>query len=78
MDLGLNDSPELTTNIKTKNSYIIAWTEGKVSYYHELYINEAARTYSAFTVTYPTNKKDKYAEIIKHMDRSFVPAGVKM
>lgn len=78
MDVGLNGSPKLTTDIKTKNSYIIAWTDGKVSYYHELYVNAKDKSYTAFSVTYPTDKKAKYAEIIAHMDRSFIPNGVKM
>ena len=78
MDIGVNGSPELTTNIRTKNSYAIAWTDGEKSYYHELYINEKNQTYTAFSVTYPTKKKDKYDKIISHMTRSFVPNGVKM
>ena len=57
MALGMNGSPTLTTNIKTKNSYAIGWTDGKKSYYHELYINDKNKTYTAFTVTYPTSKK---------------------
>ena len=28
---------------------------------------------TAFTVTYPTSKKDKYQAIIAHMSRSFMP-----
>lgn len=73
MDVGVNGTPQLTTNIKTKNSYAIAWTDGKQAYYHELYINEADKTYSAFTVTYPANKRDYFAKIIAHMSRSFNP-----
>ena len=73
MALGMNGSPTLTTNIKTKNSYAIGWTDGKKSYYHELYINDKNKTYTAFTVTYPTSKKDKYQAIIAHMSRSFMP-----
>lgn len=57
MALGMNGSPTLTTNIKTKNSYAIGWTDGKKSYYHELYINDKNKTYTAFSVTYPTSKK---------------------
>lgn len=78
MDIGVNGSPELTTNIRTKNSYAIGWTNGKQSYYHELYINEKNQTYTAFSVVYPTEQKDKYTAIINHMARSFVPNGVKM
>jgi hypothetical protein len=78
MDVGVNGSPKLSTDIKTKNSYIIAWTDGKVSYYHELYVNEKDKSYTAFSVTYPTNKKGEYADIITHMNRSFIPNGVKM
>lgn len=73
MTLGMNGSPTLTTNIKTKNSYAIGWTDGKKSYYHELYINDKNKTYTAFSVTYPTSKKDKYQAIIAHMSRSFMP-----
>ena len=73
MALGMNGSPTLTTNIKTKNSYAIGWTDGKKSYYHELYINDKNKTYTAFSVTYPTSKKDKYQAIIAHMSRSFMP-----
>ena len=43
MALGMNGSPTLTTNIKTKNSYAIGWTDGKKSYYHELYIRPAKK-----------------------------------
>ncbi len=78
MDIGVNESPELTTNIRTKNSYAIGWTKGKQSYYHELYVNDKNNTYTAFSVVYPTAKKDKYDKIISHMTRSFVPNGVKM
>ncbi len=78
IDIGVNGSPELTTNIRTKNSYAIAWTAGDKSYYHELYVNEKNQTYTAFSVTYPTSKKDKYDKIISHMARSFIPSGVKM
>ena len=39
----------------------------------ELYINDKNKTYTAFTVTYPTSKKDKYQAIIAHMSRSFMP-----
>ena len=60
MAVGMNESPELTTNIKTKDSYAIGWTDGKTSYYHELYLNDKDKTYVAFTVTYPTDKRDKY------------------
>lgn len=73
MDVGVNGTPQLTTNIKTKNSYAIAWTQDKTSYYHELYINDKDKTYAAFTVTYPANKKDYFAKIIAHMSRSFNP-----
>ena len=31
------------------------------------------KTYTAFSVTYPTSKKDKYQAIIAHMSRSFMP-----
>lgn len=73
MAIGMNESPELTTNIKTKDSYAIGWTDGKTSYYHELYINDKNKTYVAFTVTYPTDKRDKYQTIISHMSRTFLP-----
>ena len=73
MAIGMNESPELTTNIKTKDSYAIGWTDGKTSYYHELYINDKNKTYVAFTVTYPTDKRDKYQAIISHMSRTFLP-----
>ena len=73
MAVGMNESPELTTNIKTKDSYAIGWTDGKTSYYHELYINDKNKTYVAFTVTYPTDKRDKYQAIISHMSRTFLP-----
>lgn len=78
MDIGVNGSPELTMNVRTKNSYAIAWTDGAKSYYHELFLNEKNQTYTAFSVVYPTEKKDKYDKIISHMTRSFVPNGVKM
>ncbi|MED9921579.1 MAG: hypothetical protein U0J30_10575 [Megasphaera sp.] len=73
MAVGMNESPELTTNIKTKDSYAIGWTDGKTSYYHELYLNDKDKTYVAFTVTYPTDKRDKYQAIISHMSRTFLP-----
>lgn len=78
MLVGKNNMPELTTNVRTKNSYAIGWTSGKTSYYHELYVNDKTKTYVAFSVQYPTDKKDKYDKIISHMARSFVPSGVKM
>lgn len=78
MDVGLNGSPKLTTNIKTKNSYVISWNSGNLSYYHELYVNDKDKSYTAFTVIYPTSKQAKYINIISHMDRSFIPNGVKM
>lgn len=78
MDVGVNGTPSLTTDIKTKNSYAIGWTDGKQSYYHELYLNDKDKSYTAFSVVYPTAKRDKYDKIIAHVARSFVPNGVKM
>ena len=37
------------------------------------YINDKTKTYLAFTVTYPTDKRDKYQAIISHMSRTFLP-----
>ena len=78
MYIGMNGSPALTTDIRTKTSYAIGWTAGKKSYYRELYVNDKDQTYTSFTVEYPTDKKDKYEKIIAHMACSFVPSGVKM
>lgn len=78
MDLNVNNNPDLTTNIKTKNSYAISWTSGKNTYYHELYLTDNGQSYTTFSVMYPTSLNDKYDKIISHMARSFVPSGVKM
>lgn len=78
VDLNTNENPELITNIKTKNSYAISWTDGKKTYYHELYLTNNGQSYTMFSVVYPSNLKDKYDKIISHMTRSFVPSGVRM
>ena len=78
MDIGVNRLARADYERAHENSYAIAWTDGKKSYYHELFLNEKNQTYTAFSVVYPTEKKDKYDKIISHMTRSFVPNGVKM
>lgn len=78
IDLNANENPQLLTQIKTKNSYAISWTDGKKIYYHELYLTNNGRSYTTFSVAYPGELKDKYDKIISHMARSFVPAGVRM
>lgn len=78
VDLNANHNPELTSNIKTKNSYAISWTDGKKTYYHELYLTDNGQSYTTFSVVYPNELKNKYDAIISHMGRSFVPSGVKM
>lgn len=78
MDLNVNNNPDLTSNIKTKNSYAISWNDGKTTYYHELYLTNNGKSYTMFSVSYPTSLKSKYDPIISHMARSFVPSGVKM
>lgn len=78
LDLNVNNNPELLTNIKTKNSYAISWTDGQKTYYHELYLTNNGESYTTFSVVYPNELKATYDPIIAHMARSFVPSGVKM